>query len=351
MLENTLRETIPKLTKRTVEACQSEFNLDGSYMGQPGLVLGNPGVGKSAMFQSACMILSAVMGVQWQLVDIRALLYDPVELKGMQGLPNDDSDFTRVFNPDWARGLDPNGHYIILFEEMTKCLQSTSNALLQIILDRRIANFPFGKWWVPMATGNLATSRAGDLPIPATIRDRFWIVIAEHSTSAWLKWAQDNNLHPAVTTFFKLNPEYLDGWDPETDPLAFSTGRSAFALSQSCKTAENPGDWGIPFLGSEAGMMFDNHVTMLETLPDPLLIFKDPANAPVMDNIGTAFHLASSLSYFVDKETMQALCIYAERCAHEVGMTMVTEAARRHPEVMETSGYINYICKHDPQQS
>ncbi len=351
MLENTVRETIPQLIDRIVEACLAPFDLDGDYMGQPGLVLGTMGVGKSAAFRAACVILSAITGVQWELVDIRALLYDPVELKGIQGLPTDGSLYTQAYNPDWSKGLDPDKRYIILFEELTKCLPSTTNALLQVFLDRRVANFKFGKWWVPMATGNLATSRSGDLPIPATIRDRVWISINEHSVPAWLNWANDNNLHPSVTTFFKLNPEYLDGWDADTDPLAFATGRSAFSLSQMCKVSKNPSNWGIPFLGQEAGRMFELHVDMLTALPDPMAVLNDPENAPVMDNIGTAFHLASSLSYWVNKDTMKALCTYAERLAHEVGMTMVTEAARRHPEVKETAAYIAYICKHDQQQS
>ncbi len=97
--------------------------------------------------------------------------------------------------------------------------------------------------------------------------------------------------------------------------------------------------------------MFELHVDMLAALPDPMVPLTDPKNAPLMDNIGTAFHLASAISYWVDVKTMPNLCIYAERLAHEVSMTMVTEAVRRHPELKETQAYIAYICKHDPQQS
>ena len=96
MLENTISETIPKLIDRIVESALAPFTT--AFNGLPGLILGTMGVGKSAAFYAACRKLSEATGDDWQVVDIRALLYDPVELKGIQCV-KEDSDFAIVLKP------------------------------------------------------------------------------------------------------------------------------------------------------------------------------------------------------------------------------------------------------------
>ena len=348
MLDNTIKETIPALITRIVEAAQAPFT--DAFNGLPGLVLGNMGAGKSAAFYETARRLRESTGDDWQVVDIRALLYDPVELKGIQTV-KENSDFAVVLKPDWAANLDPDGHYLIVFEEVTKALPSVQSALMQVILDRRVAGFEFGRNWVPFATGNLSSSRSGDIPMPAALRDRFWIVIAEHSAKPWLDWAVGANLRPEVTSFIKANPDMLDTWDSEQDPLVFATARSLHFLSNAVEVAVDPKSWGIPYLGQEAGVKFAAHVDALAILPDPEVIFNDPEHAPVMPDIGTAFYLGASLSYWVDKGNFDALTTYARRCAHEVAQTMVSEAVSRHPECQETAAYIAFQCDYDPQQS
>jgi hypothetical protein len=350
MLENTIELTPSEVTAMIVEACLTPDVDYPDHMGQPGLILGNQGVGKSQAFKAAIAELERITGELWALVDIRAMLYDPVELKGLQAI-EPGSDVTKLLKPDWARNLEPNGNYILLFEEVTKALPSTTNALYQVFLDRAVAGHRFGKNWIPFGTGNLASSRGGDLPIPGPFRDRVWTVIAKNDAASWLNWAAGQNIHPTVTSFIRANPDMLDTWDSETDPLCFATPRSIVKLSSFCETSQNVKRWAVPLLGNEAGLKFQSHVDALAELPDPDLIFSDPDNAPLMSNIGTAFYLGASLSYWVTKDKMAALCQYAKRCAHEVAVTMVTEAGRRHPECVETAAYVAFMAEYDPRQS
>lgn len=345
MLANTVKETIPQLIDRIVQAAQVRFS--DQYNGLPGLILGTMGVGKSSAFYQAAERLTEQTGKLWQVVDIRALLYDPVELKGLQAYDGE-SSFTRLLSPDWARELDPDGHYLIVFEEVTKALPSVQSALMQIILDRRVASFTFGRNWVPFATGNLATDRSGDIPMPAALRDRFWIVEADHDAGKWIDYAMARNLRPEITSFIRMNPDMLSTWSNK-DPLVFATARSYEALSNAMEKG-GADLWAIPLLGKEAGTRFQSHCQVIERLPDPADVFRNPESAEVMDDIGAAFYLAESLAYFVGRDTMGALCTYAERCASEVGMAMIESAVARHPECKETREYIAYKCKYDPHQ-
>lgn len=357
MLENTTTVSVNTAANMIAAACLAPHSE--THNGKSGALLGLPGHGKSAAFVQAAKQLSKTTGEPWQVVDIRALLYDPVELAGINTLPQDGSDYAQRLNPDWTRGLDVNGNYLIVFEEATKALQSVQNALYQAFYDRRMGQFTFGKNWVPFLTGNLVSSKSGDNPIPGALRNRFWSVVIETGIADWLPWAQENNLHPFVTTFYKQNPDILSDWNPETDPLVFSSPRSAESLSHLMTSGENAGSkavevaraFAVPTIGQEAGIKFTAHCEVLTALPEPEQVFSDPQGAPVPEDTGTAFYAASMLAYWAERDHMEALCTYARRCPHEVAITMVSETVKRHPECKETASYIAFIADYDPQQS
>ncbi len=352
MLENTCRESVGTIIDRIVEACQAPHS--DTHNGQAGLILGPGGIGKSAAAYAAARQLSEVTGQPWNVVDIRVLLYDPVELKGLQGLPDDGSDFTKLFSPDWARGLDIDGNYILLFDEMTKALPSVLNSLYQGILDRAFAGFRFGRNWVPMATGNLATDKAGDVSIPSPLRDRFWITIADPDLRGWMHWASANNVRPEVISYLQRTPDHFMSWDGSEDPLCFASARSWHSLSKFAEASKDPAGtlcrWAIPYLGEKIGLSFSAHVEVVTKLVDPQQVFDDPMNAPLMENAALGFYASQMLAYWVEPENFGALVAYARRNPNEVAMAMVNDAITRKPELMATADYIAFISEYDPQQ-
>ncbi len=352
MLCNTLQEPIAKIVDRIVDAAVAPHT--DTHNGQAGLILGPGGVGKSSAVYLAADILSQKTGRRWGVVDIRVLLYDPVELKGLQGLPPEGEDFTKLFRPDWARGLDPDGCYLLLFDELTKALPAVQNALYQGILDRAFADFSFGRNWVPVATGNLAEDKAGDMPIPSPLRDRFWITIASPELRGWLEWAAEEGIRPEITTFLQQNPDALMTWDRDEDPLVFATARSWHTLHKISVNAIDPArammDWAVPYLGQELGLKFASHVEVVTVLPDPDVIWDDPENAPLLNSAGQAFYLSAMLAYWVDADKFPALITYAKRNQHEVAMAMINDAVTRRPELMESAAYIAFIAEQDPRQ-
>jgi hypothetical protein len=323
MLENIMKVSNSRLIDMIVESCLVAYNE--AYNGLAGIIYGAMGIGKSTAPITACERLTSLTSDVWQVIDIRVLLYDPVELKGIGT--------------------------IILLDETTKAFPSVLSALMQFVLDRRVGDFRFGRNWVPMLTGNRLSDKSGDMEIPAALRDRAWQVELVPSVSEWLDWAVENNIHPLVESFIRTGPDYLFTWDPDNNPMAFATGRSWYMVSQMCHVSDNPETWGFAYMGQEIGQRFASHCELVTKMPDPLIVLRDPANAPVMDSIGMGFYLASALAYHTTTSTMGALCAYARRCAHEVATAMVNDAVSRHPELKDTAEYITFVCEFDPRQS
>ena len=95
---------------------------------QPTLVWGPPGTAKSMIAQQ----VAADAGRRY--VDVRALLLDPVDLRGIPW--RDSSDRTRWAPPAFLPPTDDPGRWLINLEELPSAVQMVQAALYQLVLDR-----------------------------------------------------------------------------------------------------------------------------------------------------------------------------------------------------------------------
>ena len=95
---------------------------------QPTLVWGPPGTAKSMIAQQ----VATAAGRQY--VDVRALLLDPVDLRGIPW--RDGADRTRWAPPAFLPPTDDPGRWLINLEELPAAVQMVQAALYQLVLDR-----------------------------------------------------------------------------------------------------------------------------------------------------------------------------------------------------------------------
>lgn len=348
MLENTRKVSTAELVQMIVTTAL--IKQTNGKQGIPGFVYGRAGGGKSSAFYQAADQIAAITGEPCIVADVRAMLYDPTEIRGQQTI-DQDSDYAKALKPEWFRGLPFDGWVLVVFEEATKAPNATQNALYQPILDRRIGVHDMGPKWIPYTTGNLQSSKSGDLPMPGALRSRGWSAICDNSPTEWLNnWAYANGVHPFVTTFVKANPDKWLSWDASENPLVYSCERSLAMFSDVCHAVDDPTPFAIPFLGESTGRLMSTHIDLFSRLPDPDLILSTPSTAPVVSDIGTAFYVASMVGHYARPEHMDAITTYARRHPHEVATVMVTEAVRRNPSCKETAAYIKFRCDYDPNQ-
>ena len=98
---------------------------------QPTLVWGPPGTAKSMIAQQ----VAADAGRQY--VDVRALLLDPVDLRGIPW--RDGADRTRWAPPAFLPPTDDPGRWLINLEELPSAVQMVQAALYQLVLDRKVS--------------------------------------------------------------------------------------------------------------------------------------------------------------------------------------------------------------------
>ena len=117
---------------------------------QPVVVWGAPGCAKSQIAQQ----VAAQAGREY--VDVRALLLDPVDLRGIPW--RDGADRTRWAPPAFLPPSDADGSWLINLEELPSALPMVQAALYQLVLDRKCGEYELPEGAALIACGN----REGD---------------------------------------------------------------------------------------------------------------------------------------------------------------------------------------------
>ena len=132
--------------------------------------------------------------------------------------------------PTWLKKLqakcaeEPNKLHILFFDEITNALPSIQGIAFNIVLDKEVN----GIWKLPdnariVAAGNDMKDSLAANQLAEPLFNRFAHVYIKTTTESWLKWASENNIHPAIYSYIAYkNGETLrskyDGERPNADP-------------------------------------------------------------------------------------------------------------------------------------
>lgn len=147
--------------------------------------------------------------------------------------------------PVWFRKVkekcekEPDKLHVVFFDEINNALPSIQGMAFNIVLDREVN----GTWKLPdnarvVAAGNDMQDSLAAHQLAAPFFNRFAHVYINTTTEKWLKWARENDIHPAIYAYIAyrkgetLRSEY-NGETPNADPrkwemaskMLYTTGR------------------------------------------------------------------------------------------------------------------------------
>ena len=195
----------------------------------PVMVWGAPGLGKS----TAVRELARELGIGF--IDVRLAQREPVD---MRGLPVPDEDRVKwLVSSEWPR--DPDSRGIIMFDELTAADKTLQVAAYEFILDRRLGDlYTVPPGWYIMAAGNRVEDRAVSCAMSSALANRFLHVEVSANAASFLKWASENDLHPAVIKFIRTYPQHLFSQAGENLQRGWPSPRSWERVSTMVKIAE-----------------------------------------------------------------------------------------------------------------
>ena len=169
---------------------------------QPVFIWGGPGIGKSAVVRQ----LASALGVPLQ--DVRALLLDPVDLRGLPFLATDGR--SKWASPEF---LPRDGSGILFLDELNAASAMVQASCYQLVLDRKLGEYTLPEGWTIVAAGNRDSDRAATTRMPIPLRNRFVHLDFEVDMQEWSEWAIKANVRPEVIAFIRFRPELLSAFD------------------------------------------------------------------------------------------------------------------------------------------
>ena len=185
---------------------------------QPVIVWGPPGAAKSMIAQQ----VAADAGRQY--VDVRALLLDPVDLRGIPW--RDGTDRTRWAPPAFLPPTDDPGRWLINLEELPSAVPMVQAALYQLVLDRKVGEYELPEGASLIACGNRESDRGVTHRMPTPLASRFVHLEVRVDAEDWCAWAAANGIAAEVVFFVSMRPELLHQFDPQSREKAFPCPRT-----------------------------------------------------------------------------------------------------------------------------
>ena len=305
----------------------------------PAFIWGPPGVGKSSVVRQIAAKRKK------ELLDIRASLLDPTDLRGIPTVANNRA----YWCPPSFLPSDPDSEGILFFDELNAAPPLVQASLYQLTLDRRVGEYVLPPKWRILAAGNRAEDSSVTFRMPAALSNRFIHLDYEVDFEDWRKWALDKEIQPLVVSFLSLRQELL--FNMERSDKGFPTPRSwemvsdmLGALGGNTKDAQ---DILIGIVGEGAAIEFMAYCENALSEEAIKRILKDPENATLPEKLGDQYALISYVSVAAkDAKTMDAAASLILRLKPELAVLLLRNLLQRQPKFSTNKKVVEFIKSH-----
>ena len=303
---------------------------------QPVFLWGAPGIGKSAVVAQ----VATAGGLELQ--DVRALLLDPVDLRGLPFVVPDGTSrwATPGFLPrDGTRG-------ILFLDELNAAPAMVQASLYQLVLDRKLGEYKLPDGWAIIAAGNREGDRAVTTRMPTPLRNRFVHIDFEVDADDWSQWAIQSGIRPEVIAFIRFRPTLLSAFD--RDATAFPSPRSWEFVSRILSTDPDPAieyELIAGAAGTGAATEFSGFLRLFRDLPSIDAILLNPAAEAVPESPAAQYAVASALAQRATDTNFDRIYTYVARMPIEFRILCVRDASLRDAAIKYTAAYVKWAVE------
>jgi hypothetical protein len=182
-----------------------EAILEVAYRARRAVLLEGPtGIGKSELVGQ----VARKLGIAHTVLDLSLL--EPPDLVG---LPIIEEGRTRYALP---RFLPQSGAGILMLEELNRAERYIQQPALQLLTARSLHEYVLPEGWVCFAAINPETGDYQVTPLDLALRARFLQVAVRPDRAAWLAWAGQNAVHPAVIALARAHEKIFESVPPRS---------------------------------------------------------------------------------------------------------------------------------------
>ncbi len=304
---------------------------------QPLFLWGAPGVGKSQVVAQTAAALNL------ELIDIRALLLDPVDLRGLPRITENRSEWcTPSFLPQKGCG-------ILFLDELNAAPPLVQASCYQLVLDRRLGEYHLPDGWTIIAAGNRESDRSVTHRMPSALANRFVHIDFEADLEEWLLWAKESGIAEEIRAFLRFRPSLLHNFQPESAEKAFATPRSwefASKIMQSDIDDELRYQLLEGTVGLAATRELEGFIRIWQQLPTAEEVLDAPQSIPLPSDPAILYAICEMVGRAVNPAQSEALMLFARRLPEEFSVLLVREAVRHCNQIAGSESFGRWAAEH-----
>ncbi len=304
---------------------------------QPVFLWGAPGIGKS-------QIISQVAKEKgYKIIDIRAVLLDPVDLRG---LPRVTSDGQAVWcPPSFLPKQDNTEQGIVFLDELNAAPPLVQAACYQLVLDRRIGEYVLPDGWTVVAAGNGEKDRAVTHRMPTALANRMVHIDMQTYLEDWLMWAEKSNIRKEIIAFLRFRPSLLHDFDPQNSSKAFASPRSWEFVSKILDASAHASVEHELFQGTvglTAATEFVGFLDVWRDLPTIDSIIADPHTIEVPTAPATLYAICEALGAKATSQNIENIVAYALRMPVEFSVLLMRTAVCNDENIVHSQAFAKW---------
>jgi hypothetical protein len=338
----------PAASQAMTPAAAQEILRKTIPAGLPVLLLGAPGVGKTAIVGQLAQELDRPLVVSHPVTS------DPTDYRGLPWMVEGRASFLPI--GDLARLAElENRPGIWLIDDLGQALAATQAAVMQLVHQdgRALNGFRLPDGVAIIACSNRPQDRAGVGPFLAPLVSRFATVLTvEPEPVSFVQWAIcRGGFNPLVASFIRWKPDYLlDGrrpahsLEPQCSPRTWEHVSQLLELGFTDSRLMHLIRGAItPAIATE----FLAYLQVYKHLPNADLVRADPDHAPVPQTPDAAYATAVHLAVAATAADFPLFCRFMDRLAAEYQLLFMLTAITKKPELAHTAAYIKWASRPD----
>ena len=308
-------------------------------LNKPTFIWGASGIGKSEI------IAKVAEKLDYNLIDVRVSLLDPVDLRGV---PSVENGITK-WNPPVFLPREGDKTSILFLDELPHGSPSVQNALFQLIRDRQIGEYKLPDSTIIISAGNRVSDRVGANKINGALANRFVHLHLEADVDDFCHYAlSEGDFEPNIVAFIRYRPELL--FDFNKDSVAWASPRAWESVSDIGKAnKQNLQDLALVggCVGDSVAVEFCAFMGMVNSLPDVSEIIKNPETYEVSEDPSVLYALTGALAVRANASNFDAIITYMTRdeMSNEFAVLCVKDAVTRNPQLTKTKTYVDFVTK------